>query len=166
MELFIQIRDGKPYAHPISGDNFREAFPYIDVDNLPTEFARFERVEKPTPEVFEVVEEDVTYDFVDGVVKDVWVVRPMTELEKQLKTELLISDVNRTIMFLKERATSNSVTAPTELEKSAWLEYVDVLEAWVLTDVLKPKIPVPPRFAADGTLLNLNAEGRTPNVIG
>lgn len=165
MELFIQMRDGKPFEHPIFGDNFREAFPHIDVTNLPPEFARFERIEQPTPGVFEVVE-GVTYQMVDGVVKDVWTVRDMTPLEKQLKTELLTSDINRTVMLLKERATLNSVTASTEAEKTAWLEYIEVLKAWTLVDVLQPKIPRPPRFAADGSVLTLNAEGRVPNVIG
>ena len=41
MELFIQIRNGQPFEHPIFGDNFRQAFPDVDVDNLPPEFARF-----------------------------------------------------------------------------------------------------------------------------
>jgi hypothetical protein len=165
MELFIQMRDGQPYQHPIFGNNFREAFPHIDVNNLPPEFARFERIEQPTPGVFEVVE-GVTYQLVNGVVKDVWVVRSMNTLEKQFKTDVLISDANKTIMLLKERATVNSTTASTETEKTAWLEYIEVLNAWTLVDVLQPNIPRPPRFAADGSVLTLNAEGRPPNVIG
>ena len=31
MRLFIQIRDGQPFEHPIIEDNFREAFPDIDI---------------------------------------------------------------------------------------------------------------------------------------
>lgn len=165
MDLFIQMRNGQPFEHPIFGDNFREAFPHIDVDNLPPEFARFERIEKPIAGIFEVVEES-TYQLIGSVVKDVWNVRDMTPLEKQLKTEILTSDVNRTVMLLKERATLNSFTAPTESEKAAWLDYIELLKAWTLVDVLQPRIPRPPRFAADGSVLTLNAEGRIPNVIG
>ena len=44
MELFIRLVNGEPFEHPIMGDNFREAFPHIDTDNLPSEFARFLRV--------------------------------------------------------------------------------------------------------------------------
>ncbi len=47
MRLFIQIRDGQPYEHPIFEDNFIMAFPHIDVNNLPSEFALFERIENP-----------------------------------------------------------------------------------------------------------------------
>lgn len=81
MELFIQIRDGQPFEHPILGYNFREAFPHIDPNNLPPEFARFERVEPPRVGVYEVLLNS-TYQWVDGVIKDVWVVRPMTAQEK------------------------------------------------------------------------------------
>jgi hypothetical protein len=80
-KLFIQIRDGQPYEHPIFESNFREAFPHIDPDNLPLEFANFERIEQPMTGQYEV-NEGVTYEWVNGVVKDVWHVRPMTDEEK------------------------------------------------------------------------------------
>ena len=84
MELFIRIKDGKAFEHPIFGDNFRQAFPGIDIDNLPPEFARFVRVNPPTVGVFEVCEECV-YELVDGVYTDVHHVRPMTDEEKAVK---------------------------------------------------------------------------------
>lgn len=80
MELFIQIRDGQPFEHPIFEGNFREAFPHIDPNNLPPEFARFERIEPPQHGVYEVVL-GPSYQWVDGIVKDVWEVRPMTAQE-------------------------------------------------------------------------------------
>jgi len=81
MELYIRIVDGQPFEHPILGDNFREAFPEVDVNNLPPEFARFERVEcNVVAGVFE--RPVVRYEWVNGVVKDVWYVEPMTQEEK------------------------------------------------------------------------------------
>lgn len=81
MELFIQIQNGQPFEHPIFGDNFRKAFPNIDVDNLPPEFAKFERVpQNVMPGVFEVAE--LHYEWFDAIVKDVWSIRPMTDQEK------------------------------------------------------------------------------------
>ena len=84
MELYIRIIDGQPFEHPILGDNFREAFPHIDVNTLPSEFAKFERIEQPSHEIFEVYE-GVTYEWIDGIVKDVHHVRAMTEQERQIK---------------------------------------------------------------------------------
>jgi hypothetical protein len=84
MELFIQIRDGQPYKNPIFIDNFRDAFPGVDVNNLPPEFAKFERVpQNVTPGPLEVAE--VSYQWFDTIVKDVWFVRPMTDQEKAEK---------------------------------------------------------------------------------
>lgn len=86
MEFFIQIRDGRPFEHPIFGDNFRAAFPHIDTGNLPPEFARFERIEPPQPKIYEVIL-GPSYQWVDGIVKDVWLVRPMSAQEKLAKQE-------------------------------------------------------------------------------
>lgn len=86
MELYIQIRNGIPFEHPIFGDNFKQAFPHIDCDNLPAEFARFERVPAPSVGVYEV-NDGVTYEWENGVVKDVWHIRSMTADEKMAKQE-------------------------------------------------------------------------------
>lgn len=84
MNLFIRIKDGQPFEHPIMGDNFRDAFPHIDTDNLPPEFARFKRFEPPIIGAYEVYE-GATYEWIDGIVKDVHHVRPMTDAEKANK---------------------------------------------------------------------------------
>jgi hypothetical protein len=81
MELFIRIIDGKPFEHPIMGENFCQAFPDVNTENLPPEFARFERIEKPMIGVYEFYE-GVTYELFDGVWKDVHHLRPMTAEEK------------------------------------------------------------------------------------
>ena len=84
MDLYIQIRDGQPYEHPIMGDNFAQAFPDIDTNNLPPEFAKFERIPEPKLGTFEV-NEGVSYQWDNGIVKDVWATRPMTDDEKAAK---------------------------------------------------------------------------------
>jgi len=81
MKLYIKIKDGNPIEHPIMEDNFVQAFPNVDVNNLPSEFAKFERIERPFSEPYTVYV-GVTYEWVDGVVKDVHQFRPMTEEER------------------------------------------------------------------------------------
>lgn len=165
MELFIRIVDGQPFEHPIFGDNFRQAFPDVDVDNLPPEFARFERVENPSSVgTFEIAE--VSYQWVDGIVKDVWVVRPMTdEEETQKRSELTIS-INSSVELMKNMAQENVDSASNEDAKQAWVEYLAQLNAWTLIDVLRPNIPAPPTIRPDGTVMSISAPGSTPNVIG
>jgi hypothetical protein len=83
MELYIRIVDGQPFEHPILADNFAQAFPDVDVNNLPPEFARFERFEPLATDIYEVCETTYYYDGI--VVKDVYHVRPMTDAEKTAK---------------------------------------------------------------------------------
>ena len=85
MELFIRIVDGKPFEHPIFGDNFREAFPDVDTNNLPPQFARFVRVQPPIIGLYQK-NQTVSYQLVDGVYTDVYSCEDMTAediLEKQ-----------------------------------------------------------------------------------
>lgn len=84
MKLFIRIKEGQPFEHPIFEENFKAAFPKIDVNALPSKFALFERVEPPELGVYEVYE-GVTYEWVGDVVKDVHHVREMTQEEKTEK---------------------------------------------------------------------------------
>ena len=86
MELFIRIVDGQPFEHPIFGDNFRQAFPNVDTNNLPAEFARFERVAAPIVGVYENYT-GVTYELIDGIYKDVHHVIPMTAEEIAAKQQ-------------------------------------------------------------------------------
>lgn len=86
MELYIRIKDGQPFEHPILADNFCAAFPHIDVNNLPPEFARFERVAPPTLGAYEVYE-GVRYERKGDGYADVHTVRAMTAEEKLAKQQ-------------------------------------------------------------------------------
>jgi hypothetical protein len=100
MELFIRLRDGKPFEHPIFGDNFRAAFPDVDVDSLPAEFARFTRVEPPVIDTYEVYE-GVTYEQSGDGYTDVHHVRAMTDDERAVKDQQLAEEHAAAIEWLK-----------------------------------------------------------------
>jgi hypothetical protein len=89
MRLFIRLQDGQPFEHPIMEDNFRQAFPDLDIENLPPEFARFQRVEQPILGPYEVCE-GCTYEWVNDIVQDVWNVRKMNEQERQNKIDVVM----------------------------------------------------------------------------
>ena len=86
MELFIRIKDGQPFEHPILGANFCEAFPDVDTSNLPAEFARFVRVAAPIVGVYENYI-GVTYGLVNGVYTDIHGVVAMTAEEIATKQQ-------------------------------------------------------------------------------
>lgn len=81
MNLYIQIKDGAPFEHPMSEANFVHVFPDVDINNLPSNFAKFERVQAPPVSVYQVYEGS-TYEWVGDVIKDVHHVRDMTDEEK------------------------------------------------------------------------------------
>ena len=73
MRLFIRMKDGVPFEHPLIESNMRAAFPTVDLDNLPPQFMPFERVQCPRPEPGKVIVSAVCrYEVQDGVVRDVW----------------------------------------------------------------------------------------------
>lgn len=164
MELFIQIRNGQPYEHPIFADNFRAAFPYIDTDNLPSEFARFERTPQPEVGVYEVADGPI-YEWVGPTVKDVWTVRPMTDAERTVKIQQLVDGVNSTRSFFKALAQEKFQEATNDGARQAWVDYIGILDAWVPEDIANPQVPMPPRIDKDGNVLTTNAPGATPDVI-
>ena len=86
MELFIRIKDGAPFEHPILGENFRQAFPDVDTENLPAEFARFVRVAAPVLGAYEK-NQTVSYQLVDGVYTDVFTCEQMTAAEITAKQQ-------------------------------------------------------------------------------
>jgi len=143
MELFIKIVNGQPFEHPIFGDNFREAFPDVDTTNLPSNYARFERVEQPVVNKFQVAEGPV-YQWIDGVVKDVWSVREMNESER---AQVIQRDVNfanelhqETVVYVENHLAKET----NETAKQAWSDWLVQLNAWVVDDPMNiPDLPKP-----------------------
>lgn len=121
MELFIRIKDNQPFEHPILADNFKQAFPEVDVNNLPEWVAKFERVAQPSVGLYEVYE-GVTYEKVGDVYKDVHHVRPMT-VEEKTNYQQSVKD-----KFNSEKYASNF---------SSWIFNEDIC-------FFEPPIPRPP----------------------
>ena len=87
MELFIRIIDGQPFEHPILKNNFILAFPNIDTNNLPENFAKFVRVKTPILGPYEK-NQTVSYQLVDGCYTDVFSCEQMTTQEIIEKQQL------------------------------------------------------------------------------
>jgi hypothetical protein len=148
LELYIQIRDGQPYEHPILADNFRQAFPDIDTNNLPLDrFAKFIRVSPPEIGNFEI-DEGCSYQWVDGVVKDIHLVRQMTDEERVAKQlELDISNANNTHLFRIKYCQTIADETEDANQKQLWLDCFAAHKAWVLesVDPITPAFPLFPR---------------------
>ena len=88
MNLYIRLENGQPVDHPILLENLLAAYPEIDPNNIPGVFVKFERIPAPELGIYEV-NEGSTNQWVDGIVKDVWHIRPMTPEEKTTAQNLI-----------------------------------------------------------------------------
>jgi len=165
MQLFIQLRNGQPFEHPIMADNFYQAFPDLDENNLPPEFAKFEKPELPTIDIFEIVDGSSYVMQANGVVREVWNVRPMTDNEKAERIQDAVSQIETAIAFHKQFAAIELAKATGEAATS-WQEYIDTLNAFTYTDPFTASVPQLPRFASNGQYLTNNMPGSAPSVTG
>jgi hypothetical protein len=130
--LYIQIKDGVAFEHPIMEDNFLQAFPDVDVNNLPPELAKFTRFEcNVVCEKFEVP--DVRYIQNGDTWEDGWYCREMTDIEKSNATESFRELVVWRIGILKSYAQDEFVNVPEEY-KAVWQGWIDAMNAYVITD--------------------------------
>ena len=120
MSYFIRIKNNEAFEHPIAEDNFKQAFPDIDIDNLPDEFARFVRVALPTLGPYEVLENS-TYEWDGNIMKDVHQIRDMTEEEKATKLAEAYSDLPEG-WTLNEETLQRAVIPPEKPDNSeGWI---------------------------------------------
>jgi len=128
MNLYIRIKNNTPVDHPILEHNFKQAFPHIDVADLPPEFARFIRVPKPRVGLYEV-NEGLTYEWVGDTVQDVWHIRPMTAEEKAAKIEELMQYQPFPSWVFDE--TTGTFEPPTPRPDDGLYEWDEDQQAWV-----------------------------------
>jgi len=81
--LFIEIKDGKPYAHPLHEDNLLYLDPSIQLPN--EKYMKFIRAPIPKHGIYEVVDGS-TYEIKNGVVEETWNIRQM---DAETKAELI-----------------------------------------------------------------------------
>ena len=89
MDCYIRVLNGAPFEHPIVKQNMSQAFPEINLDNLPPEFAGFIRIAAPILGVYEK-NQTVAYDLAEGMAgtyTDVFHSDPLTAEEITAKQE-------------------------------------------------------------------------------
>ena len=78
MNLYIQVENEQPINHPAFEENIRQAY-----GTLPSNWEPFVRVQRPIPKIYEILgEEEPSYQKIDGIWRDVWPLRQMTDEEK------------------------------------------------------------------------------------
>lgn len=81
MKLYIRIKDNQPYKNPITKKNMKEAFPEVDLDNLPEGWAKFEKVPRPLlTSPYQTASSEYGWD--GDIVKDIWTIKEISQEEK------------------------------------------------------------------------------------
>ena len=125
MNLYIETENGQTKNHPAFEDNLLQAFGAI-----PDHWEPFVRVERPTPAVYQVLDsQEPTYQKIDGVWTDVWVLRDMTDAEKAARQQEVRDAFN-----MREQA-------------SNW-------STWILDEATCTMVPPIPRPEPDQTKLD------------
>lgn len=161
MKCIIRIVDGLPFEHPIVLENFMQAFPEVDLNQpLPDGFAWFERTSIPPISQNEVfVSEQSRYEFHNGVWTDVWDVRTKTQEEHN-------ADAKVNLQNFKTAASEQMANATDDALKTAWQKYRDEIDVVLNANPFVISYPVAPRLDQDGKLINFDAPGSAPDVIG
>lgn len=87
MKLYIRLKNGAPFEHPITEHNLLQSFPHIDLNNLPEYISIFEKTDPHITKVYETA--DLIYSVENNVVKERWSIRSMTDQEKKEKQDLV-----------------------------------------------------------------------------
>jgi hypothetical protein len=155
MNLYIQIKDGQPINHPIIETNMIQAYPDVDLINLPPEFARFNRYQMPTDLVtspFQMPYNSYGLD-ADGVSYcDIWAVRDMDAGERQVRTRVEQRSVDDEVKFFKDFA-ADKIANTTGDVQTAWQNYLDSVNSMDTSDPFSVVWPAVPQVDSEGYLI-------------
>jgi len=155
MNLYIQMQDGQPINHPIIETNLIQVRPNIDLENLPSEFARFNRYQMPADLVtspFQIPYNTYGLD-ADGVTYcDIWAVRDMDDLERQARTMVEQRSVDEQVQSLKDHAAERIANTTGDVQ-TAWQNYLDSVNSMDTSDPFSVKWPAIPRVDSEGFLI-------------
>jgi hypothetical protein len=151
MNYYIQIVNGKPFNHPIIESNLLEAFPGIDLNNLPANIAKFERIHPEKANLGSYDYKKRTHsNYVlssDGVTwQDQWVlVDQHPEILNNGKNHHALMIAKHTLTNLKNKAQEIIATLTDADELQVWNTYksmIDKITSHEPHDQLIPKYPI------------------------
>jgi hypothetical protein len=150
------MQNGQPWQHPLLEDNVLQAWPGIDLNNLPDNLARFRRLQQPSADVLPVGNFQVavcTYELAsDGIYEDTWSVREMDDDEKRVATKAQKKSVADQLESLKSFATERIENTTGDVQ-NAWQTYSNLLNSLDTSDPFSVAWPTMPRVDEDGDLI-------------
>jgi len=179
-DLYIKIKDGVPFEHPIYEWNLKMVYPDFDPNNLPKDFVKFIRLSPPIVGLFDVVE-GPTYELKDNICQDFYTIRPMTDEERKAKINEFKGEPPLPSWVFDENSLTwlPPVAMPTDGKEYAWDERTKSWHAIVIDEADPPivknepptggdTVPLPPGSETDYTWDKVNHiwnKSETPPVL-
>jgi hypothetical protein len=89
IDLYIKIIDGLPFEHPVLEENLLQMYPDIDLNNLPDNIAKFTRLPRPHPTIYQQVSGPVYALNNEGVYTDVYTIEEISNSEKVILQDMI-----------------------------------------------------------------------------
>lgn len=155
MNLFIELKDGKPINHPISESNLRAFYPNLKVESPPQGFARFVKKSEPIKPpnlrldyAEYVLDEKLTKENGSLTYTDNYVFRPYTteEREELIREFKKISPNEKDWVFDEETLTLvPPIPKPTDGKNYIWfypdMNIGETQGRWIDVDKIQPDNP-------------------------
>jgi len=166
MMCLIKIVDGQPFEHPMLIDNYLQAYPNTDLQNLPAGLAWFERKLRPElPEGSMFVDEQSVYEFDGTVWTDVWRIRDKTDAEKAADEQHRVELYHKYAQTIKSYFEEELAKCTTEANSAIVQNILDAINATLADATGTLTLPPLPKKDKDGNWSTINTSGSAPNVI-
>ena len=156
---------------PLHEGDIRQEFPKIaeeltgDAFPCPEGYAKVKDMTPPTaPPGLKVEFAGVTFSNNQWVAS--WKMVPLTEEDEKIRVRMEDSEENRKIQREKQYAQEISQHLGPDVSSVHWKNYFDALEEYALSYPRSGIFPRRPMVDMNGNLLDINAGGSAPNVIG
>lgn len=87
MKLYIKCIDGQIIDHPVTYENLSMIYGHFDDQTIPTNYVKFKRgIFTPVFQPYKYSE--AVYALIDDIVEEVYIIKDMTDEQKQAKIDL------------------------------------------------------------------------------
>lgn len=150
MSLYIEVQNGQAVNHPFLDSNLLNL--YGSVENFPSEFQPFKRVEIPHDEIDLFKKYESSYQCIDGIWQDVWSIVDMNSEEVAEATIQRNLYLQNELEILKKEAQTIFDSLESASDQAAWQHYLDSIDSWTFNDIVNPTWPRRP-FAIQSLIL-------------
>lgn len=152
VNFYIKVDEsGNAVGHPYLVENLKDHFP----NGIPEEkYQPFVRVSRPIPGVFENINDQPTYQKIDGIWQDVWDITLKTDVE----INAIKANIDEQFAFVKNLRIEkvNALLADlstTDAQKNVYNNYLAQIQTFTIKDYNNWSVPTVPKLDHNGNII-------------